>query len=108
MLMFKHRLLIFMIILVDSYRPHQLLGSFEPQSVYQNVPNIWCTTFQDSSVIETEKKLLPWFTVESYIWFIISNLGWFIVHNVLLDFSLTVKAATLIFISGCGLAISSV
>ena len=26
---------------------------------------------------------------------------------VLLDFSLTVKAATLIFISGCGLAISS-
>ena len=29
-------------------------------------------------------------------------------HNrVLLDFSLTVKAATLIFISGCALAISS-
>ena len=28
--------------------------------------------------------------------------------SVLLDFSLTVKAATLIFISGCGLAISSV
>ena len=27
--------------------------------------------------------------------------------TVLLDFSLTVKAATLIFISGCGLAISS-
>ena len=27
--------------------------------------------------------------------------------NVLLDFSLTVKAATLIFISGCGSAISS-
>ena len=26
---------------------------------------------------------------------------------ILLDFSLTVKAATLIFISGCGLAISS-
>ena len=31
-----------------------------------------------------------------------------IMHNiVLLDFSLTVKAATLIFISGCGSAISS-
>ena len=29
------------------------------------------------------------------------------VCNVLLDFSLTVKAATLIFISGCGSAISS-
>ena len=29
------------------------------------------------------------------------------VYIVLLDFSLTVKAATLIFISGCGLAISS-
>ena len=28
-------------------------------------------------------------------------------HYVLLDFSLYVKAATLIFISGCGLAISS-
>ena len=28
-------------------------------------------------------------------------------HSVLLDFSLTVKAATLIFISGCGSAISS-
>ena len=28
-------------------------------------------------------------------------------YNVLLDFSLTVKAANLIFISGCGLAISS-
>ena len=28
-------------------------------------------------------------------------------YNVLIDFSLTVKAATLIFISGCGLAISS-
>ena len=28
-------------------------------------------------------------------------------QNVLLDFSLTVKAATLIFISGCGSAISS-
>ena len=28
-------------------------------------------------------------------------------RNLLLDFSLTVKAATLIFISGCGLAISS-
>ena len=28
-------------------------------------------------------------------------------NTVLLDFSLTVKAATLIFISGCGLAISS-
>ena len=27
---------------------------------------------------------------------------------ILLDFSLTVKAATLIFISGCGMAISSV
>ena len=27
--------------------------------------------------------------------------------KVLIDFSLTVKAATLIFISGCGLAISS-
>ena len=27
--------------------------------------------------------------------------------NILLDFSLTVKAATLIFISGCGLAIQS-
>ena len=27
--------------------------------------------------------------------------------DLLLDFSLTVKAATLIFISGCGLAISS-
>ena len=27
--------------------------------------------------------------------------------NLLLDFSLTVKAATLIFISGCGSAISS-
>ena len=27
--------------------------------------------------------------------------------RILLDFSLTVKAATLIFISGCGLAISS-
>ena len=30
-----------------------------------------------------------------------------IIFNVLLDFSLTVKAATLIFISGCGSAISS-
>ena len=29
------------------------------------------------------------------------------VHVVLLDFSLTVKAATLVFISGCGSAISS-
>ena len=29
------------------------------------------------------------------------------VKSVLLDFSLTVKAATLIFISGCGSAISS-
>ena len=28
-------------------------------------------------------------------------------HEVLLDFSLSVKAATLIFISGCGSAISS-
>ena len=28
------------------------------------------------------------------------------VHHILLDFSLTVKAATLIFISGCGSAIS--
>ena len=28
-------------------------------------------------------------------------------HKILLDFSLTVKAATLIFISGCGSAISS-
>ena len=28
-------------------------------------------------------------------------------HRVLLDFSLTVKAPTLLFISGCGLAISS-
>ena len=28
-------------------------------------------------------------------------------HCILLDFSLTVKAATLIFISGCGSAISS-
>ena len=28
-------------------------------------------------------------------------------HTILLDFSLTVKAATLIFISGCGSAISS-
>ena len=28
-------------------------------------------------------------------------------HKVLLDFSLTVKAATLIFISGCGSAIPS-
>ena len=28
------------------------------------------------------------------------------VHDVLLDFSLTVKAATFIFISGCGSAIS--
>ena len=28
-------------------------------------------------------------------------------QSILLDFSLTVKAATLIFISGCGLAISS-
>ena len=28
-------------------------------------------------------------------------------NNILLDFSLTVKAATLIFISGCGSAISS-
>ena len=28
-------------------------------------------------------------------------------RNLLLDFSLTVKAATLIFICGCGLAISS-
>ena len=28
-------------------------------------------------------------------------------NNVLLDFSLTVKAVTLIFISGCGSAISS-
>ena len=28
-------------------------------------------------------------------------------HMILLDFSLTVKAATLIFISGCGWAISS-
>ena len=28
-----------------------------------------------------------------------------IYHNILLDFSLTVKAATLIFISGCGSAI---
>ena len=32
----------------------------------------------------------------------------FTVTVVLLDFSLTVKAATLIFISGCGSAISSV
>ena len=31
----------------------------------------------------------------------------FIYHNILLDFSLTVKAAALIFISGCGSAISS-
>ena len=30
-----------------------------------------------------------------------------LLHVVLLDFSLTVKAATLIFISGCGSAISS-
>ena len=29
------------------------------------------------------------------------------VHHILLHFSLTVKAATLIFISGCGSAISS-
>ena len=29
------------------------------------------------------------------------------IDNLLLDFSLTVKAATLIFISGCGSAISS-
>ena len=28
-------------------------------------------------------------------------------HRVLLDFLLTVKAATLLFIAGCGLAISS-
>ena len=31
----------------------------------------------------------------------------FSIYQVLLDFSLTVKAATLIFISGCGSAISS-
>ena len=31
---------------------------------------------------------------------------WYLSH-LLLDFSLTVKAATLIFISGCGSAISS-
>ena len=30
-----------------------------------------------------------------------------LVANVLLDFSLTIKAATLIFTSGCGSAISS-
>ena len=29
------------------------------------------------------------------------------VHHILIDFSLTVKAATVIFISWCGLAISS-
>ena len=29
------------------------------------------------------------------------------IHYLLLDFSLTVKAATIIFISGCGSAISS-
>ena len=33
--------------------------------------------------------------------------GGLVCCNVLLDFSLTVKAATLIFISGCGSAISS-
>ena len=32
---------------------------------------------------------------------------WYTGRSVLLDFSLTVKAATLIFISGCGSAISS-
>ena len=32
---------------------------------------------------------------------------WHLWSKILLDFSLTVKAATLIFISGCGSAISS-
>ena len=54
--MFKHMLLILMSILSDSYRARRLLGSFEPQFVYQNVPNIWCTTFQDSSVTETNRE----------------------------------------------------
>ena len=35
------------------------------------------------------------------------HITWKKEENILLDFSLTVKAATLIFISGCGLANSS-
>ena len=37
----------------------------------------------------------------------VSNGNWYYLSVVLLDFLLTVKAATLIFISGCGSAISS-
>ena len=41
------------------------------------------------------------------IWVLKSNASLIRFFRVLLDFSLTVKAATLIFISGCGSAISS-
>ena len=72
------------------YVNHALVANF-------NVANMSFNAIRESKILTK----LSEFMVHVHL------TGWLILLLVLLDFSLTVKAATLIFIYGCGWAISS-